>query len=52
MSGNQVITVLEAIVVPLLLMNAVGIVRAAYAAVSKTGLMLFAVIHQPHGRAT
>ena len=52
MSGNQVITVVEAIVVPLLLMNAAGIVQTAYAAVAKAGLMLFAVIHPPHGRAT
>ncbi len=52
MSGHQVITVVEAIVVPLLLINAAGIVQTAYAAASKAGLMLLTVIHPARGRAT
>ena len=52
MSPDQVFTVLAAIVVPALLISAVDLLRATYAAMAKAGPTLSAAIRQPRGQPT
>ncbi len=52
MSPDQLSTVLAAIFVPVLLISAVDLLRAAYAAMAKAGPMLSAAVRPPRGWPT